>query len=312
MIAKIESFVEIEITEKDLDINKLDDKIYKASIKAGQEIFKKSLEEINKYVINKKRDKDVAKIHSHKKGKLGTMVGDINYCYTQVKEAINKEVNYYSPLKRVLNIKPHQQITDGLKIQGVMSSSSVSYRAASENLSHRISHSTIRNSALEIGKNIKKQEEEYTGENVKSKLFKGKSSQAFIEADGIYIPLQGGKNKKTEVKLAICYSGRENRYKKGSSVQQQLKDKVVYGDICKSEDFIEKASAFFNYFCSLMSVLYILILGDGASWIKDFLKIYSRGVYQLDRFHLLRKLRSHYSRKKDVYDEIKKLMKKTG
>ncbi len=58
MIAKIESFVEIEITEKDLDINKLDDKIYKASLKAGQEIFKKSLDEINNYVINKKRDKD--------------------------------------------------------------------------------------------------------------------------------------------------------------------------------------------------------------------------------------------------------------
>ena len=98
----------------------------------------------------------MAKIHSHKKGKLGTMVGDINYRYTQVKEEINKKVSYYSPLKRVLNIKPHQQITDGLKIQGVLSSSSVSYRAASENLSHRISHSTIRSSALEVGKNLKK------------------------------------------------------------------------------------------------------------------------------------------------------------
>jgi len=308
MIAKISSFVEIEITENDLDINKLDDKINKASLKAGQEIFKKSLDEINNYVINKKRDKDVAKIHSHKTGKLGTLVGDIKYRYTQVKEEINKEVSYYSPLKRVLNIQPHQQITDGLKIQGVLSSSNVSYRVASEKLSNRISHSTIRNSALEVGKNIKKQEEEYTGENVKSSLFKGQSSQAFIEADGIYIPMQGGKNKKSEVKLAICYSGRENRYKKGSSVQKHLKDKIVYGDICKSEDFIEKASVFFNYFCSLMSVLYILILGDGATWIKDFLSVYSRGVYQLDRFHLLRKLRSHFSRKKEIYDEIKKLI----
>lgn len=33
------------------------------------------------------------------------------------------EVSYYSPLKRVLNIQPHQQITDGLKIHGVLSSS---------------------------------------------------------------------------------------------------------------------------------------------------------------------------------------------
>ncbi len=308
MIAKISSFVEIEITENDLNIDKLDDKIYKASQKAGQEIFKKSLEEINNYVIKEKRDKELWKVHSHKKGKLGTMVGDITYRYTQVKGEINKELSYYSPLKRVLNIQPHQQLTNGLKIHGVLSSSSVSYRAASDRLSNKISHSTIRTSALEVGKNIKKQEEEYTDENVKSSLFKGESSQAFIEADGIYIPMQGGKNKKSEVKLAICYSGRENRYKKGNSGQKHLKDKIVYGDICKSEDFIEKASIFFNYFCSLISVLYILILGDGATWIKDFLSVYSCSVYQLDRFHLLKKLRSHFSRKKEVYDEIKKLI----
>ncbi|HNR66226.1 MAG TPA: UPF0236 family protein, partial [Atribacterota bacterium] len=157
-------------------------------------------------------------------------------------------------------------------------------------------------------KNIEKQEEEDANKEVKNKLFNGKVSQGFIEADGIHIPKQGGKNKSMEVKVAICYSGRENRYKTGNSEQKQLSDKVVYGDICKSEEFIEKASEFFNYFCNLMSVLYVLILGDGAPWIKNFLSVYSRGIYQLDRFHLLRKLRSHFSRKKDDYEEIKKLI----
>jgi len=66
IIAKIETFVEMEITENDLNINQLDEKIHKAITQAGQEIFKKSLEEINNYVLKEKRDKEVTKIHSHK------------------------------------------------------------------------------------------------------------------------------------------------------------------------------------------------------------------------------------------------------
>jgi hypothetical protein len=306
IIAKITSKVEIEITEEDLNIDNLEKKIYEASHSVGRKFFSESLEKIQAYLLKEKRDKTKEVIHSHKKGYLTTLVGTIRYKYIRLKDKSKKAGKYYSILKKSMGIKG--TITEGVKVKGVLSASNVSYRKAARNLDNEISHSSIRASALKMGEALRKKEEEYLGEEVRNSLFKGESEKAFIEADGIFIPMQGGKNKKSEVKLAICYSGRQNRYKAGKGEQKKLKDKVVYGDICKSEEFIEKASFFFNYFCSLMTVLYIVILGDGAPWIKGFQSIYTWAAYQLDRFHLFRKLRSHFSRKKDEYEEIKKLI----
>lgn len=168
-----------------------------------------------------------------------------------------------------------------------------------------MSHSSIRNWTIKGGENLGKREDK---EEIPCKITDKESNQAFVEADGIMIPMQGGKRKKTEVKIAICYRGRENRYKTGESEQKKLKDKVVYGDICKSEKFIERASSMFDYVYNLSKVLYIVILGDGAVWIKEFQRIYNWGVYQLDRFHLLRKLMRHFSRKGEEYEEVKKLI----
>jgi hypothetical protein len=304
IIAKIKVTVEIEITEEDINIDKLEEKIYEASLSAGREIFPKSLSAIEEYLLKEKRDKKKEPIHIVKKGYLETLVGEIRYSYRRLKN--KNSGKYYSILKKAMGIKGN--ITNGVKVRGVMYSSEVSYRKAAEHTGNQLSHSSIRNSALKMGEILKKKEEDYDGEEVRNNLFKGERKQCFVEADGIMIPMQGGKNKKSEVKLAICYSGREERYKEGKREEKKLREKVVYGDICKSEEFIEKASLFFNYFCNLMKVLYIVILGDGASWIKGFQSVYNWSAYQLDRFHLLRKLRSHFSRKKDEYEEIKKMI----
>ena len=100
-----------------------------------------------------------------------------------------------------------------------------------------------------------------------------------------------------------------DRYKKSESGQKKLKDKIVYGDICKSDEFIEKASSLFNQIYNLLGIMYIVLLGDGAPWIKNFLNVYPWAAYQLDRFHLWRKLKSHFSRKKNIFDELASLIK---
>jgi hypothetical protein len=307
IIAKISAVVEIEINKDELDINKLDKKIYKASCKAGREVFQESLNVIEKYLLNEKRDKNEVVIHSHKKGNIETLVGAVRYNYTQVKDKSKKTGRkYYSLLKNYMGIENHQVISNNVKVKGILKAGEVPYRLASESLDNQVSHSSIRNWSIEMGKEIEKKEEDYIGE--KYKVLDNRGNQAFVESDGIMIKMQEGKGKKSEIKLAICYSGREDRYKKSESGQKKLKDKVVYGDICKSEEFIEKASLFFNYFCNLLSVMYIVILGDGALWIKGFLSVYKWAVYQLDRYHLLEKIRKHFSRKQDEYEEIKKLI----
>lgn len=306
IIAKIKLSVEIEIRKSDININKLEKKVYKASQSAGCKCLEEGMEKINKYLLEECRDKTKEPIHSHKRGNLETLMGSINYPYTKVK---NKECGeYYSPLKRELGIEKYEQISDNVKIEGVMAASDLSYREASGSLGGTISHAAIRKYTLKVGNELLNKEEELPIKAIKKKN-QIETSQAFVESDGIMIPEQGKENKRMEVKLAICYSEREDRYKKSESGQKKLKDKIVYGDICKSEEFIEKASLFFNQIYNLLSIMYIVVLGDGAPWIKDFLNIYTRAAYQLDRFHLWRKLKSHFSRKKEIYDELSSLIK---
>lgn len=307
IIAEIKEKVELQIKKEDIDQNKLEEKINKACQEACKKIYTEAMEKINDYLVKEEQEKEKVHIHSHRKGTLETLLGPIRYKYTMVKDERSAKAKYYSPLKIGMKMGKHEQITDGLKVKGVMFASNLSYRVASKKVESRISHSTIHKSAVKLGKNIKEEEKEDIGKNVKNDLFMGKSDRGFVEADGIYIPRQGGKKKRMEVKMAICYSGRKDRYKESSSVQKELKDKVVYGDICKSDEFVEKASTFFNYFCNLTNVLHILVLGDGAPWIKDFYKVYDWGAYQLDRFHLLKNLKV-FSRKKDELEVVKKLI----
>lgn len=306
IIAKIELSVEVEIKKSDVNMNKLEEKVNKASKSAGCKCLEESIEKINKYLLEECRDKTKEPIHSHRTGNLETLMGPIKYPYTKVQNKENGE--YYSPLKKELGIEKYEQISDNAKLKGVLSASDLSYRDASDRLGGNISHATIRKYTIRVGNGLSEKEEELPAKAIK----KNKSieaTQAFLESDGIVVPEQGKKNKKMEVKVAICYSGREDRYKESESGQKKLQDKVVYGDICKSEEFIEKASLFFNQIYNLLGIIYIVVLGDGAPWIKGFLNIYTWAAYQLDRFHLWRKLKSHFSRKKEIYDELVSLIK---
>ena len=306
IIAKIKLFVEVEIKKSDINMNKLEEKVDKASKSAGCKCLELGIEKINKYLLEECRDNTKEPIHCHKTGTLETLMGPIKYPYTRVKNKEREE--YYSPLKRELGIEKYAQISDNVKLEGVLAASDLSYRDASDSLGGNISHATIRKYTIELGNELLKKEEELPVKAIKKKK-QLETSQAFVESDGIVVPEQGKKNKKMEVKVAICYSEREDRYKKSESGQKKLKDKIVYGDICKSEEFIEKASLFFNQIYNLLSIMYIVVLGDGAPWIKGFLNIYTSAAYQLDRFHLWRKLKSHFSRKKEIYDELASLIK---
>ncbi len=306
IIAKIPLSGEVEIRESDININNLELKVYKKSNLAGCICLEECIKKINEHLLKECRDSAKEPIHSHRKGHLETLMGGINYPYTIVK---NKETGeYYSPVKKELGIKKYEQISDNEKLKGVLAASELSYRAASNSLDGNISHSGIRNYTIKVGNELLDKEEDLPEKAIK-KSNSIETSQAFLEGDGILVPEQGKKNKRMEIKIAICYTGRENRYKESESDQKKLKDKIVYGDICESGEFIEKASSFFNKIYNLLGIIYIVLLGDGAPWIKGFLNIYTWAAYQLDRFHLWRKLKSHFSRKKEICDELALLIK---
>ena len=106
-----------------------------------------------------------------------------------------------------------------------------------------------------------------------------------VEADGVSIALQREEERRTEVKVGIAYEGWEgvgkNRYK--------LREKTSYTGIMDGERFWEGLSLTLAKKYDLSEVGKVIVGSDGAAWARegaDFLG----GIFQLDRFHLLRAL----------------------
>ena len=191
IIAKKKLSVEIEIKKSDININKLEEKVYKACNSAGCKCLEEILKKTNKYLLEECRDKIKEPIHSHRTGKLETLMGPVRYPYTNVKNKEREE--YYSPLKKELGIEKYEQISDNVKLKGVLSASDLSYRDASDSLNGAISHATIRKYTLKLGNELLEQEEILPAKAIKQKEFLEESSQAFLESDGIVVPEQGKK-----------------------------------------------------------------------------------------------------------------------
>lgn len=107
-----------------------------------------------------------------------------------------------------------------------------------------------------------------------------------VEADGTSIALQREEERRTEVKVGIAYEGwdevAKDRYK--------LKEKTSYTGVMGGERFWEGLSLMLAKKYDIPRVGKVIVGSDGAAWARegaDFLG----GIFQLDRFHLLRALR---------------------
>ena len=110
-------------------------------------------------------------------------------------------------------------------------------------------------------------------------------SHLMIEEDGTSIALQHEEERRVEVKVGIAYEGWEvvgqDRYR--------LKEKMTYAGIMDGEKFWDTFSLRLAKRYDLAQIGQIIVGGDGADWVKKGTEMFG-GVYQLDRFHLLRVL----------------------
>jgi hypothetical protein len=86
--------------------------------------------------------------------------------------------------------------------------------------------------------------------------------------------------------------GKERRYKTGKAEAKKLQDKFTYTGIVSGDEFMSNLSILGEKRFNLSQAELVLIGGDGASWIKEGAQNYfPNSVYQLDKFHLERKLK---------------------
>jgi hypothetical protein len=108
----------------------------------------------------------------------------------------------------------------------------------------------------------------------------------YMEADGVYVRLQGQPQSHMEVRSAIAYEDWEPL----SSAREgyRLRGKRVYCHANEQSPFWEGASIAWARRWDPSSVREVIIGGDGAGWIRAGREAFPGAIWQLDSFHLAR------------------------
>lgn len=104
-----------------------------------------------------------------------------------------------------------------------------------------------------------------------------------IEADGTYIALQREEKRSTEVKVGIAYEG----WQATGKDRYRLRNKTCYAGIMDGERFWDGMTLALSKKYDLSKIGQVVVGSDGADWAKQGAEVFG-GLYQLDRFHLLR------------------------
>lgn len=197
----------------------------------------------------------------------------------------------------------------------------MSFEKAAANLSKETGESISRTAVWEATQKCGRKErgrqqadKEKLKQNKEPAGEKKKTDVLFVEADGIHLTLQGKDRKKhgktKEMKTAVMYEGWEKRHKEKSEGQSKeayltMEKKAIAG-IENIDEFKLAVEAKARRHYDFDNIDTVVLGGDGGKWIKNTLGDRAHH-FQLDRFHLERKITDSISdskARKEVRDHL--------
>ncbi|MEW6032669.1 MAG: ISLre2 family transposase [Bacillota bacterium] len=221
---------------------------------------------------------------------LVTRVGEITIKRAYYADQETGEYRYL--LDEALGLPARERASPGLKAEVVAEATQRSFRAAAKATGGSVSHGSVHRWLWQAGAACRRQVEAGrrrlfgTGRQIAEAAVQ-KVKALFCEADGVILHLQREARKIIEAKVAIMHVGWEPRH--ASSGEFALKDKLVYAAVQGGRQFWESLTVVAGRCWDLSAVK--VIAGDGADWVKLGLGYFALAVYQLCRFHLVRRIR---------------------
>lgn len=179
-----------------------------------------------------------------------------------------------------------------------------SYRKSADKIEEstltKISHQTIKNKVDYLGNAIEKVENNRIAKYLKGEL-KGKKevSVLFEEKDGVYLKIQDEK-RKHELKVGKIYEGWVKESDKYRTIGT-----IYFSGYEEGNNFDNLINSRISELYNEDKIQYIVLNGDGASWISDETKNDTQKIYQLDLFHIFQK-----ANRKIKNEESRKIVKK--
>lgn len=233
---------------------------------------------------------------------MGTMLGR-DVCFRRRRYRDRQTGKEVFLLDEVLEIGAHTQLSPGL--MALMLTQSVttnSYRKAAESICRflgfqAVSHETIRQLVLHMGDEL----ERLGAEERQNPRGSRKVRVLFIEADGMWVPLQKSSKKRIEEKLITSHEGWEPRY--AGSEEYRLKGLRQFRTH-RPGDVWEDASRWVYSRYDIDEDTIVVINGDRAPWIRRGVEYFPNAMYQVDRFHLIRDLKRLFGSGSKTYRQL--------
>lgn len=298
------------VSNEKINFNSLEEKMYKKMMELGRNLIKDELKAIDK-LIKQYRDKEVFKIKDSQKTTIKTRLGEIEFFRRRYEMEINGTKKCIYLLDELLEINNIGQYSQSVVEMIIREITKKSYRETAKTISEdtdcAISYTAVRNIILELGKKIKRIEEEKIKLYEEGKIEGTKEAEyVFCEHDGIYIKKQMSKKSKgkkkykvkhfkkkkgkknrngIELKIAVIHEGKEPRY----TNDYKLKNKIIVGTASKASELKRIEDAVIGTTYKEYKIKNIVINGDGADWTGNIVEG-AKEIFQLDMAHIQKKI----------------------
>lgn len=278
-------------------------KIYSAVCEAAREMTRELLEELDRYLMNT-RDKKRYENKQIRKATVKTVYGEVEYNRHMYLDRETKHYVYL--LEDRMKMEKIGAVSSNLAKIISEAAAEMPYRKTAELISgttgQTISSHGAWNVVQQIGKEIGKEEEIILNE-MEEETTRGETESPiiFLEADGVYLNIQKNKKKakSQEMKLATVYSGWSENGKK-------LVNKKVLAGMTGANKFNTKTEALIQSVFHIDADQIRVLNGDGAAWISNTYN--PERIFQLDRFHIVKKIRGCIKHKKIASRILEKMM----
>lgn len=248
--------------------------------------------------IAKERDTIQFSIKQRRKTCIKTVFGEVEYYRRQYYDNENKTYRYL--LDEDIKMEKIGTVSANLGKLITEAALEMPYRKAADSISKTTGQVISSHGAWDVvqkvADKIKEDEKKKLNElNTNTTTGTKETRLLFQEADGVYLKIQKDKKKAKpqEIKVATVYDG--------WNPDGSLHNKVVYAGFEKPEEFHNKVEAQIQSKFKIDYEEVRIINGDGASWINN--TYMDDTIFQLDRFHIMKKIRTCISDKR-IYRNI--------
>ncbi len=282
--------MELILNDKVITFKDIEETIYSYFCQQAVETTKQVLNILDKCLMNE-RDKSKYRHKGIKDAHIRCIYGDVAYeraVYQTEDEEGHKDFVFL--LNETLKMETIGKMSMNVVESMIGSATKMSYRDAAEELNRNtkinVSHQGIWDVIQKFGEKLESEEAALIRDYRKDAIEGGKEVPVlFEEADGVFIHLQGKDRPKSmsgkEIKVSTSYEGWNK--------DGELVGKVMSVGFEDGKTFQELREAEIKKVYDTDMVKLRVLNGDGADWVKKCED--PATVFQLDRFHVYKKIR---------------------